>query len=411
MPALDRVVVLHDFMEMRGGAAVLARLSATQYSETGIDVVYISGDPDDGSLSADRLETVSLDQDPLLSLNRFTAFSRGVHNQKAELAVAEWIRKNDTPTTAYHLHNWSQILSPSIFKALDPVSDRTVVSCHDLFNVCPNGGLLHFPTSTPCSLKPMSASCWLSQCDRRSGAQKYWRMIRQMNLHRVAKFSSSKMTFVCLHAGMEELMRSVGFAAPNLTSIPNPATAYTQQRITCEKNKPFLFIGRVTAEKGADIALEEAQRAGVPMIIVGSGDLEESLRAQYKDAVFAGFCDHSEIVKYAEQSRAIIVPSRVREPFGLVVGEGALSGLPILISQQSMLSGRVKQLGMGDSFDPTKPGDLAQRLVEWADNDELIESMSKNAIANANMICSSPESWTRQFVELMQSKVDRVGID
>ena len=409
MPVVDRVVVVHDFIEMRGGAAVLARLSATQYSKLGIEVVYISGDRDDGSLSTDRIETVGLNQDSLLSLNKYTALTRGIFNQNAAKAVADWIRENDTPTTAYHLHNWSQILSPSIFKALEPVSERTVVSCHDLFNICPNGGLLHYPTNTPCSLKPMSANCWLSQCDRRNAAQKYWRMIRQLNLNRVAKFSSSKMTFVCLHAGMEALMRSVGFSAPNLTSIPNPAMAYTQDRIKCEDNRPFLFVGRLTAEKGVDIALAEAKRAGVPMIIVGSGDLEESLRAQYKDAVFAGFCDHSEIVKYAQQSRAIIVPSRVREPFGLVVGEGALSGLPILISEQSMLSSRVKQLEIGDSFNTTESGSLARVLAEWAGNDELIEGLSKNAIANANKICSSPESWTRQFVELMQSKLDAAG--
>lgn len=406
MSKLDRIVVLHDFMEMRGGAAVLARLSAEKYDAFGIEVVYISGDTDDGSLSGDRMQTIGLGQDPLLSLGRFKAFTHGIYNREAANAISDWIKKHDTPGTAYHLHNWSQILSPSIFDALAPVSNRTVVSCHDMFNVCPNGGLLHFPTSEPCYLKPMSIQCWASQCDRRSAVQKYWRMIRQLNLQRVAKFSSSKMTFVCLHEGMVELFRTVGFPAPNLVSIANPATPYTEDRIECESNRPFLFIGRLTAEKGADIALAETKRANVPIIMIGSGDLEDSLKAEYDHAEFAGFCDRPEIEKYARKARAIIVPSRVREPFGLVVGEGALSGLPVLISQQGMLSGKIKELGMGDSFNPNQPGDLAGKVEAWAADDKMLASLSHKAFENAHKISSSPDSWAQQFIELMTRQVE-----
>lgn len=410
MGKLERIVMMHDTMDARGGATTLARLSAVEYKALGYEVVFITGVEDDGSLTQCGIETIGLGQEKLRTRSKSQAFVGGIYNHKAASKVTSWIKANDSPTTAYHLHNWAQILSPSIFSALAPVAKRTVVSCHDLFNVCPNGGLLHFPTSEPCQLKPMSTACWLSQCDRRGGMHKYWRMVRQMNLNRLARFDRSEMTFVSLHKGMEDLLRSVGFNPPKLTNIPNPATAYTAQRIECESNKPFLFVGRLTAEKGADIAIDEAKRAGVPIIMVGEGDLEDQLKTRYEKATFAGFCDRPAIAKYARQSRGIIVPSRVREPFGLVVAEGALSGLPVLISKQSMLSSHIESQGMGAAFDPTAPGDLSRLLRAWSDDNALTEQLSKNAYEKANEFCSSPTGWAQKFVDLMHDKLTEIPI-
>ncbi|MFN3213544.1 MAG: glycosyltransferase family 4 protein [Henriciella sp.] len=405
MSKLNRIVVLHDTLDAIGGATSLARLSAIRYRAMGYDVVFITGVPDDGSLSEYGIETIGLGQAMLRQQPRFEAITSGLYNSHAAKRVSQWIKRNDTDSTAYHLHNWAQILSPGIFSALSPVANRTVVSCHDLFNACPNGGLLHFPTGAPCSLKPMSKECWLSQCDRRGTVHKYWRMLRQVNLNRLARFDESEMTFVSLHEGMTDLLRSVGFNPPLLTSVPNPASAYTNGRVPCEQNKPFLFVGRLSAEKGADIALKEAHQAGVPMMIIGEGDLEDELKAKYPEAEFAGFCDHAAIEKYAQKARGIIVPSRVREPFGLVVAEAALSGIPVLISKQSMLSGEINSREMGSVFDPLKPGDLAGRLSSWTKNDELTRTMSENAFANAHAICSSPDDWAQKFIDIMQARI------
>lgn len=410
MSKLSRIVVLHDLLDDSGGATSLARLSAIHYSKLGFEVVFVAGVADDGSLDEYGIKTIGLGQTRLLQQPRLEGFKSGLHNSHVAKSVSEWIEQNDTETTAYHLHNWAQVLSPSIFSALELVARRTVVSCHDLFNVCPNGGLLHYPTGTPCSFKPLSTDCWLSQCDRRGSIHKYWRMFRQMNLNRLARFDESGMTFVSLHEGMESLLRSIGFNPPLLTSIPNPATAFTEGRVRCEQNRPFLFVGRLSEEKGADIALKEAHLAGVPIVIIGEGELEEELKVKYPNAEFAGFCDHREIDKYARKARGIIVPSRVREPFGLVVAEAVLSGIPILISKQSMLSSQIESRKMGVAFDPLKPGDLAKSLTLWTDDDQLTQTLSENALENAHRICLSPENWVQKFVDIMQDRVGSISV-
>ncbi|NQY13327.1 MAG: glycosyltransferase family 4 protein [Henriciella sp.] len=405
MSKLERIVIIHDSNDARGGATGLARLSAQQYRAMGYDVVFITGATDDGSLNSAGVETVGMNQKKLLAQGKMEALINGMHNRRAASIVSDWISQNDSPQTGYHLHNWAQALSPSIFSALEPVAARTIVSCHDYFNICPNGGLLDYKSSQPCTLKPMSSACWLSQCDRRSSLQKYWRMLRQINLNRLAQFRQSKMTFVTLHEGMSDLMRSIGFGARSLTSNPNPATAWTDQRVACEANESFLYVGRLERDKGADIAVQGAKNAGVPITLVGEGGLEHELKATYHAARFAGFCDKAEIGKIAQKARALIVPSRVPEPYGLVVAEAALSGIPVLIAQHCLLSKSICDRDMGDSFDPNQLDTLKQRIAMWASDDDLIKSMSENARAHASVICSTPDQWINRFIAILQQKL------
>lgn len=411
MSVLERIVIIHDSIDARGGATGLARLSAQQYRAMGYEVVFLTGATDDGSLNSVGVETVGMNQKKLLAQGRMEALINGMHNRRVSSFISDWISRHDNPQTGYHLHNWAQVLSPSIFCALEPVASRTIVSCHDYFNVCPNGGLLNYKSSQPCTLKPMSSACWLSQCDRRNSLQKYWRMLRQINLNRLAQFKESEMTFVTLHEGMSDLMKSIGFGARSLTSNPNPATAWTDQRVACESNESFLYVGRLERDKGADIAVQGAKNAGVPITLIGEGALERELSAEYPGATFAGFCDKTEIGRVAQKARALIVPSRVPEPYGLVVAEAALSGIPILIARHCLLATSIRDNGMGDAFDPNQLNSLADRIRAWSVDDALIKRMSENAQAQASVICSTPKEWINRFVAILQTKLQNGNVN
>lgn len=398
---LERIVVIHDNIEPGGGATGLARLAATEYRKLGYAVTYITGSIDDGSLDEFGIEVVALGQKSLLAADKITALTKGFHNREAAQLIAGWIDANDTPGTAYHVHNWSQILSPSVFKPLRKVEARVVVSCHDFFNSCPNGGLLHFPKGEVCNLRPMSAACWMSQCDRRSTLHKYWRMGRHLNLNRLVDFKQSKMTFVCLHKGMEDVMRNAGFEPARLTSVPNPAIPYTSERVPAEQNADFIFVGRINREKGADIVAEAARLAGVRIVMMGEGELVAPLSAAYPNAVFPGFCNKSQIEGFARSARALVVPGRWREPFGLVIAEAALSGLPVILSEPSTLARQIEDLDMGRVFDPASVQALGDIMTSFASDDELVHRLSLNAFSRANQICSTPAYWAEQFVDLL----------
>jgi glycosyltransferase involved in cell wall biosynthesis len=330
---------------------------------------------------------------------------QGLHNTAARDCLRQWITENDTDRTVYHLHNWSQILSPAIFAGLRGVEARLVVTCHDFFNVCPNGGFTHFPRSQPCALKPLSPGCLASQCDRRSFVHKYWRVARQVHLNRQTRPARSQATYTFLHERMKAKFVAGGFAATRMETIANPVEPWSRERIPAERNREFLFVGRLGRDKGADLAADAAAQAGASLTLIGDGELAGSLRAARGNLRLPGWCGRSEIVDHARRARALIVPSRVVEPFGLVILEAAMSGLPVIVSDRAYLAGDAEHLGFGLAFDPSAPGVLSETIAALATSDQRVEAMSRNGFARSGMLGLSANEWSERFIGLFQAMV------
>ncbi len=116
---IDRVVVIHDFASPEGGAGILALQAAQEYARRGIPVTYFAGARCGEGDDLEGIDLVTLDATRLLDTAPARAMVQGFHNRAAKQRLGDWIAANDTDQTIYHLHNWSQILSPSIFRALE----------------------------------------------------------------------------------------------------------------------------------------------------------------------------------------------------------------------------------------------------------------------------------------------------
>ena len=401
--AIERIVVIHDFAAPEGGAGVLANLAAREYARRGISVTYFAGALDGAGEGLEGIDLVGLRSARLLDQSPAQAMVQGFHNRAGRDCLREWIAQNDTDRTVYHLHNWSQILSPAIFQGLRGVEERLVVTCHDFFNVCPNGGFTHFPRSQPCDLKPLSFACIASQCDRRGSVHKYWRVARQAHLNRLARPARSKATFTFLHDRMKTKFVESGFAANRMVTVANPVEPWSRERIPAETNREFLFVGRLGRDKGADLAAEAAAQAGVTLTLVGEGELAENLRGTGGNLRLAGWSSRADIHYHARRARALIVPSRVVEPFGLVILEAAMSGLPVIVSDRAYLAADAQRLGFGLEFDPSAPGRLAELIVSLAVSDARVEEMSHNGFVRSGQLALSVPEWGERLIGLFRA--------
>jgi glycosyltransferase involved in cell wall biosynthesis len=404
-PDIERIVVIHDFASPEGGAGVLAIQAAKEYRRRGIPVTYFAGTIEGASEELGGIDLVGLRAARLLDTPPGRAMMQGFHNRAAESCLRDWIAENDTEGTVYHLHNWSQILSPAIFAALTGVEDRLVVTCHDFFNICPNGGFTDFSRSQPCELKPLSPRCLANQCDRRSSLHKYWRVARQVHLNRLARSARSKATFTFLQDRMRAKFVDNGFSARRMVTIPNPVEAWSRERIPAERNREFLFVGRLGSDKGADLAAEACIQAGVPLTLVGEGELDGRLREAGGELRLAGWCNRDEILDHARRARALIVPSRVVEPFGLVILEAAMSGLPVIISDRAYLEDDCQRLGFGLSFNPAEPQSLTERVARIAVDDAEVSRMSDNGFVQGGQLALSVPDWGERFIELFRNAI------
>jgi glycosyltransferase involved in cell wall biosynthesis len=405
---IERIVIIDDYSTARGGATALAVLSAKLFRGLEIPVTYICGD--DGNnpeLRAAGVDVVSLNSRNLLS-NRKKAFVTGIHNAQANRLIKAWIAQNDTPTTAYHIHGWSQILSPAIFTALKTVSLRCAVHAHDFFTACPNGAFFDYQAQQVCLRKPLGASCVSTACDKRSYSHKLWRVARGYNVARLLKNQSEFGKIILLHEKMAQFFERTGYDAARLVTISNPIAPLSSERVAAEDNDEFVFIGRLDEEKGIEDALNAVRLAGARLCVIGDGPLMSMVKAAGDNVRAVGWQSHHEIGPTIRQASALLMPSRYPEPFGLVAIEAARSGLPVIMSRSAFLAEEMEQEGMALSCDTHDPQAFADTLRAFrAKPKHEIQQMSEQAFRLSPALALSHEQWRDALIAQYESLVFR----
>jgi len=402
---IDRIVVINDLARPLGGASALAVQSAFGFARRGLLVTYLSGDtPPASGLNHPGVTMIGLGQDRLLSRGRIDAMLTGWWNRAAHRMVRAWIAAHDTPATVYHLHGWSQILSPAVFAALATVRHRLVISAHDFFLVCPNGAFADLTSGTPCPRVPLGPSCCLARCDRRGRVDKMWRLGRS-TIQRAVMPPRHSPPVLAIHAAMRPLLQRGGIPAVAIRVVPNPVMAWSATRIAAECNREVLFVGRIEATKGADLALAAARAAGVPIRVIGDGALAGRLRDAYPEAHFTGRLDHRAIAALACRARLLVMPSRYPEPFGLVAIEALRSGLPVIVPPSALLADDIACIGAGAMVEPRDTRTFAALLRRLADDDSAIAAMSHAAFADSGSLALDQEIWLDRLLDAYRDRL------
>ena len=407
----DRVVLISDLSEPRDGPSVIALKTVKTLIERGIGVEYFCGDfGQNADLASCGVAIHAVGADDLRSSSFATAVVQGLYNRIAARKLSALVRFHDTPSTLYHVHNWSKILSPSIFDALRPVMDRVVLTAHDYFLACPNGGYFHFQRGVPCSEKPLSLPCLFANCDRRSRLEKAWRVIRDVERRLMTDLAGSGATVLAVHEGMVPALQRGGIPAQSIRVLRNPVQPWSKKRVHVENNSAFLFVGRLEHDKGVLLLAEAAREAGVPVTFVGEGALGSNISAIYPEAEIAGFKDRAGLKELAEKARCVVVPTRSRETFSLVAYEALTSGIPVIISDFAATRDEIVAQGVGISCNPYEPDGLSRSLALMAKEEEMLKTMSRKAFGKRDKLAPSAEAWDLSLLEIYAAQIEKAEL-
>jgi glycosyltransferase involved in cell wall biosynthesis len=129
-----------------------------------------------------------------------------------------------------------------------------------------------------------------------------------------------------------------------------------------------LYVGRLTAAKGVREAVKAWRRSGIdlPLVLAGTGPMRaelEALAAEGQDPPLQvlGWVERERLSALYQRARALLLPSRWQEPFGIVGIEALSFGVPVVAWE----SGGVTEWHPG-------PG-----LVRWGDTAGLARALRK----------------------------------
>src|SRR5207245_9556516 len=99
----------------------------------------------------------------------------------------------------------------------------------------------------------------------------------------------------------------------------------------------LVFAGRMLPEKGPDLAIEIARRAGKKLVMAGGiydrGFFEEKIAPALKEdtnLIYRGVLGRDELYRLMGRAEGLLFSSRWAEPFGLVLVESLAAGTPVL---------------------------------------------------------------------------------
>lgn len=105
-----------------------------------------------------------------------------------------------------------------------------------------------------------------------------------------------------------------------------------------EPSAPLVFLGRIEPIKGTHLAIEIAQRSGVPLVI--AGNIPDEHQAYFRTQIFprldgefisyVGPVNDSEKNSLLGRARAFLMPILWDEPFGIVMAEALACGTPVI---------------------------------------------------------------------------------
>lgn len=189
----------------------------------------------------------------------------------------------------------------------------------------------------------------------------------------------------------DQLTSSYGLDEDKVKIIPHGVD--TQKFTPCEDIHPsveemnitFLYVGRLGARKGLELALRAfatLDTNDIEFLIVGTGRHEESLRALSQElgvensVQFLGYVPDSELPVLYSSADVFVLPSTY-EGFGLVLLEAIACGTPAIGSDAGGIPTAVSHAGAGLVVDRTLP-DFRAAMEQVIVDGQLISNSTES---------------------------------
>jgi glycosyltransferase involved in cell wall biosynthesis len=261
-----------------------------------------------------------------------------------------------------HVHNTFPLISPSLYWAAARAGVPVVQTLHNFRLLCPQAMFLRDGKVCEDCLGRVPVPAVVHGCYRGSRATTAV-LGGMLGLHRMLGTWQNKVTrYIALNAFCRQKFIQGGLPAERILLKPNFVDFAAPAE---QKREGFLFVGRLSAEKGLNVLLEAVSQAPELSVSVAGTGPQANLLAAERAVRALGALDGEGVRTAMSGALALVLPSIWYENFPRTIVEAFGCGLPVIASRLGALAEIVEDGVTGLLFEPGNPQDLAQKM-RWA---------------------------------------------
>lgn len=303
-----------------------------------------------------------------------------------------------------HVHNTFPLISPAIYWVSARLQLPVIQTLHNFRLMCPQAMFLRDGKVCEDCLGKLPWRGAARGCYRGSKLQSTV-LVGMVTVHRAMGTWQNKVTrYIALNEFCRGKFIEGGLPAerivikPNFVDFESPAPA---------ERKGFLFVGRLSSEKGVDTLVNaQHQLSGSELRVAGTGP-DGALLDDVPGLNALGALPMEQVRTEMSAALALVLPSIWYENFPRTLVEALGCGLPVIASRIGALAELVKDGETGLLFDPGNANDLARKM-RWAlDNRPAMAAMGRKARQQYEAEFTAERNY-QQLIEIYESAISEV---
>ncbi|SFD09964.1 glycosyltransferase family 4 protein [Bacillus sp. UNCCL81] len=369
-----KCIQIHNDYLVPGGETTSAKLIAKELENNGVEVIrYYKNNREISNKK-----------------NIFSKIKYGlksVYNLSTIVEVEEILKKNDIDFAI--VHNTSPLISNSIYYILSKYNIPILKYVQNYNLLCMNGSKnLNANICNKC-IKSSSMIGVKNKCYKESYIYTILKLINKKVFEKYFKNNITK--YVAISHFVKEEHLKYGLNKDKFEVLYHFINNISSDTSFNPKVKYFLYMGRLSEEKGVNILLETFKdHQDKKLFIIGEGPMKDEVEGfiaknNCSNIEYLGFKNGIEKENLVKNALCLVIPSDWDEPFGRIVIESYGLGTPVIASDRGGLGELVDEGITGYKFNSKNKAGFSSKITKiWNVNSEDYLKMRSNCIRKSN---------------------------
>ncbi|MVN22144.1 glycosyltransferase family 4 protein [Mucilaginibacter arboris] len=272
-----------------------------------------------------------------------------------------------------HIHNLHFAASPAVVWAAVFCKVPVVMTLHNYRLICPSAILYHNGELFLDSLKggfPWKAV--IKKVYKDSFLLSFW-LACSIRLHKALGTWKKVEKFILLTEFSKKIFLQSDIGILEKQMIVKANFVNNHESNAAIKKNNFIYVGRLSEEKGIDTIIQAFEKFSFNLIIIGSGPLQKEVddfTARNNCVKYLGFQDRLVVQEALKSSSALLFPSKSFEGMPMTILEALANGTPVIASSLGSIPSIIQDQYNGMLFSPGNSHDLVTKIKLWITMDE-----------------------------------------